>query len=185
MTNLYHKTITVSDEAFLWQIMTFYPSFWKRGVQTNQLTNENESEIDRSEQTSTPGSVSESSASDLSGSVANETRVRKRGPVKGFKETAGKTLLTYKEYLMVVGKARDSQTKENAKLWSQKLKMIASRFNMHMQERENGSATVRTIAPTGEPIDQSAKYTEIPDGVMHTNFGEDSEDEGSQAVTEV
>jgi hypothetical protein len=76
--NVYHKAVTASDEAFIWQIMTFYPDFW----------------------------LCENKA-DEEDSVGKHNN-GKGGPRKGFKDTAGKTVETYGKYCKMVGESRSA-----------------------------------------------------------------------------
>ena len=73
---VYHKAVTASDEAFIWQILTFYAEYW------------------------------EGNADDGDDSLQNSSNSGKRGPNQGFVNTAGKTLETYAKYCTMVGESR-------------------------------------------------------------------------------
>jgi hypothetical protein len=109
----------------------------------------------------------------------NEPPRTKRGPKKGFKDTAGRTIQAYKDYLRMAGESRKAQTNENAKMWSLKLKIIARR-----EERKRNCVDVlplvRTIVPTRETVQCFSQFAPI--GVME-NF--DSDEEGTPSVTEL
>jgi hypothetical protein len=89
--------VTVSDEAFVWQVMTYYYPIWMQ-TKSKDVTRDEESIV---------GSV-------LSGG--------RSGPKRGFVKTAGKTIKTYNEYITLMGKLRSAP---NAKLWSDRLKLVA------------------------------------------------------------
>lgn len=86
--------MTASDEAFLWQVVKFYPSFWKK------------EEGHQGDDDSTGVLISVSS--DGNKSV-------KAGPKRGFMNTAGKTMKAYEMYVRKVGESREAL---NAKKWS-------------------------------------------------------------------
>lgn len=86
--------VTPSDEAFVWQVMTFYYPIWvenDRGQLHSQGT--------------------------------------KSGPKKGFNQTTGKTMKTFRNYLQAVGSSRSAC---NSKMWSGRLKYLA-----HKKVRED------------------------------------------------
>ena len=73
---VYHKAVTASDEAFIWQILTFYADYWG------------------------------GNAGDGDDSLQNSSNSGRRGPNQGFVKTAGKTLETYAKYCTLVGDSR-------------------------------------------------------------------------------
>jgi hypothetical protein len=170
----YHKAITASDEAFLWQVMTFYPSFWKRGLQLDKLNMDDDYSVTGGSDNVTEATSGSASESSISSGDRGQTK-KKRGPKKGFKDTAGKTIQAYKDYLTRVGESREAQTKENSKLWSQKLKIIARR-EQSMRDNVDVIPPVRTIVPMRETVQHFAQYAQIPLGVMDMDFGSDEEE---------
>jgi hypothetical protein len=117
--------VTASDEAFLWQVVTFYPSFWKK------------EEGHQKDDDSTGVLISVSS--DGNQSV-------KAGPKRGFTDTAGKTMKAYETYVRKVGESREAL---NAKKWSDRLLLAARQVsNMKKKAAEQTAAPpVMTIAP--------------------------------------
>lgn len=121
--------MTPSDEAFVWQIMTFYPSSW---VQESDQ-GDNDSVVDNSSEVS----ISVSS---------NGTKSVKVGPKGGFKETAGKTMLTYETYVRKMGESRQAL---NANKWSERLLLVARQIAYRNRKAAEAAAAppVMTIAP--------------------------------------
>lgn len=103
----YNATVTASDEAFVWQVMTYYYPLWKS--EGSDLVPEDDS-------------VEESV---LSGG--------KSGPKAGFKNTAGKTIGKFNEYIIQVGKSREGR---NAELWGDRMKLAAIRTAADMKTPE-------------------------------------------------
>jgi hypothetical protein len=170
--NRYHKAVTVSDEAFLWQVMTVYPKFWFSGSTKAD---------DPSDTTATTGSVTESTISVSSGSASGVSTVsgkKKKGPNKGFTYTAGKTIKLYKQYLDSIGNSRQF---DNTKLWDKKLKQIA--IIREKKEEANVNPTVNTIAPVCRTDNEVfTRYAEIQMEDMNENFDEDSDENSVKAV---
>lgn len=95
--------MTASDEAFIWQVMTFYPSFWAQGDQ-----GEDDSLVD--------------SSAGFSSSVSSIGANSVKGAKRGFTNTAGKTMATYETY---VQKMCASRKAPNAQKWSDRLLLVA------------------------------------------------------------
>jgi hypothetical protein len=169
--NLYHKAVSASDEAFIWQVMTFYPTFWKGEQRANEEDSVLDSSVSASDQNDTATSVTDASsasggASSFGGSA---TSGRKGGPRKGFTETAGKTIDTYKQYLKLVGESRKAN---NTKLWSDRLMLIARQSaNKKAKKTGKAAATVKTIQPNDDV--ECLQYAEIGVCEFDGNFGED------------
>jgi hypothetical protein len=104
--------------------MTFYPSFWKQeGVQADD---------------------------EVSSSVAsNGTNIVLTGQRRGFKDTAGKTMLTYEMYVRKMGQSREAL---NAKKWSDRLLLAARQVANSGKKAAEPSAAppVMTIAPRSD-----------------------------------
>ena len=164
--NRYHKAVSVSDEAFLWQVLTYYPRFWFGGVAQGCS--------DQSGITTTTGSVSESTNTDSTDNASGAYTVsgkKRKGPMKGFTETAGKTVKVYKEYLERVGESRESS---NAKLWSKKLQEIA--ITKERLEETVLAPTSNTIAPVRKATNAVlTKYAAIQ--FLDDDLDKDSDDE--------
>jgi hypothetical protein len=165
----YRKTITVSDEAFLWQIMRCYPSNWKEELQfgpDDQSDEVTETAVSVSESTDSSSSQSVSVATDIGGK-------KKKGPTKGFKDTASKTIEYYKEYLPRVTRARQG---ENWKLWSKRLLEIALRREFGARTVKQMIPPVMTIAPMVQTVNHFIEFA--PLGVVNTTeFTGDSDEE--------
>ena len=165
--NRYHKAVTVSDEAFLWQVMTVYPKVWFSGSAKAD---------DISDNTATTGLVSESTSSVSSGSASRVSTVsgkKKKGPTKGFTDTAGKTITLYKQYLDSIGNSRQFA---NTKLWDRKLKQIA--IMREKKEEADVSPTVKTIAPVCRTDNEVfTRYAEIQMEDGNENFDVDSDND--------
>ena len=168
--HMYRKTITVSDEAFLWQIMSFYPSSWKNEL---QVGNGGPSE---QEVTETAESVSESVENSSSQSVSVATDVvskKRKGQPKDSKTQRVKPSIRTR---IICRKWLERATEQNWKLWSSRLREIAAR-------REFGTTTagpvipqVMTIAPLVQTVNHFAEFA--PLGVVNTmDFTGDSEGE--------
>jgi hypothetical protein len=132
----------VSDEAFVWQVMTYYYPIWMQSKSKD---------VTRDEESSTVGSVISEGRS---------------GPKRGFVKTAGKTIKTYNEYITLMGKSRSAP---NAKLWSDRLKLVAQ---MTAQETKNGSETEEPVVSV-LPVLDFLQYTKFDLCAME----EDEEDE--------
>jgi hypothetical protein len=165
----YRKTITVSDEAFLWQIMRCYPNNWREELQVGQE--------DQSDELTETG-VSASESTDISSSqsvsvVADVGGKKKRGPTRGFKDTASKTIEYYKEYLPRVTRARQG---DNWKLWSRRLQEIALRKEFGATTITRVVPPVMTIAPMVQTVNHFIEFA--PLGVVNTTeFTGDSDEE--------
>ena len=124
--------MTVSDEAFVWQLMTFYPSAWEQEVDQG----DDDSVVDNSAEVS----ISVSS---------NVTKSVKAGPKEGFIETAGKTMLTYETYVQKMGESREAV---NATKWSDRLKLAA---------RQVASSNKKSAAPPVMTIASKKDYSDF------------------------
>jgi hypothetical protein len=82
----YNNVVTASDEAFVWQVLTFYGPIWM-----NEMSGS--------------GEDTESNSDNANGADNGGERrmTMKAGPKKGFKETSGKTVDTYYTYVNEVG----------------------------------------------------------------------------------
>lgn len=176
----YHKAVTVSDEAFLWQVLTVYPTAWFSGVVKGARNSQDTSAIwrgdDESAITATTDSVSASTSSVSSGSaygVAKVSGKKKKGPTKGFTETAGKTITIYKSFLERVGESRRF---DNTKLWNEKLMQIAR--TREKVEDSDICPRVNTIAPICSADNAVfTRYAEMTAEDVNGNFEEDSDEE--------
>ena len=164
--------------------MTFYPTFWKGEQRANEEDSVLDSSVSVSDQNDTATSVTD--ASGASGGTYSfsgmATSGRKGGPRKGFTETAGKTIDTYKRYLKLVGESRKAK---NTKLWSDRLMLIARKSAVR-KKRKTGkaAATVMTIQPLRD--EEFLQYAEIGLCEFNGNFGENVESgEGSLNLAEL
>jgi hypothetical protein len=143
-SNIYDRAVTPSDEAFIWQVMTFYPSFWKK----------------EGDQDDDDSMIGNSAAVSIGGSSSG-TKSVKAGAKQGFTDTAGKTMSTYVKYLKKMG---DSRTAENAKKWSDRLLLIARQgANRKKKAAEPTPAPpVMTIAPSTDFLLYAPNICEWP-----------------------
>ena len=132
----YHVAVTPSDEAFAWQVLTNYWKVWEDGLK------------DSSEDTSDEG-----------GGSGEKGKV---GPVRGFKNTAGKTVDKYHEYICLVGRSRKCP---NAKLWSTTLRQAAqqekARRDKAKQEEEAKDSIEETVVDDMYLDHDFMEYTQI------------------------
>jgi hypothetical protein len=153
--------------------MTFYPTFWKGEQRANDEESVLDSSVTVSDQNDTATSVTD--ASSASGGAysfgGTATSGRKSGPRKGFTETAGKTIDTYKQYVKLVGESRKAK---NTKLWSDRLMLIARKSAVRKEKKTGkAAATVMTIQPLDD--EEFLQYAEIGLCEFDGNFGEDVE----------
>ena len=156
--------MTASDEAFIWQVMTFYPSYWKQEGDQG----DDDSVVDNSAEVS----ISVSS---------NGTKSVKAGQKRGFTDTAGKTMLTYETYVQKMGKSREAL---NAKKWSDRL-LLASRqvANSKVKAAEAAAAPpVMTIAPRSDFLLYAPVLCDFPEDMMADDVGEVGGTEGAVIV---
>lgn len=116
-TREYHVAVTTSDEAFAWQLLTNYYQVWEKELLEDTQNDPSENSLG-------------------SGGKA------KVGPKKGFKNTAGKTVDKYNEYICLVGRSRKGR---NASLWSTSLKQAAQQEKLNRErekQQEEANATL-------------------------------------------
>jgi hypothetical protein len=106
-TQDYHISVTPSDEAFVWQVMTYYYPSWEEEERDREGGQGNDS-------------------TDGSSSIE-----KKNGPRKGFKQTASKTIHKYKEYICKMGRSRSGP---NANMWSDNLKRAAQEIKREKEK---------------------------------------------------
>ena len=163
-TNLYHKAVTASDEAFVWQVMTFYPSFWKReGGQGDDASVVNNS-------------------ADVSISVSSNGTNSSKGAKRGFTDTAGKTMSTYETYVQKMGESREAP---NAQKWSDRLLLAARQVAYSNKKAAEPTAAppVMTIAPRTDFLLYAPVLCKFPDDMRADDMDEDfSVTEGSFMV---
>jgi hypothetical protein len=159
--------VTASDEAFIWQVMTFYPSFWEQeGGQ-----GDDDSVVDNSAEVS----ISVSS---------NGTKSVKAGPKRGFTDTAGKTMLTYQTYVRKMGESREAP---NAETWSDRLLLAARQVaNSNKKAAEPTAAPpVMTIAPRMDFLLYAPVLCDFPENMKADDVEEFDWTEGALIATEV
>jgi hypothetical protein len=146
----YHTAVTASDEAFVWQVMTYYYPAWE--------------EEERDGNASTDGS---------------DLRGKKNGPKKGFRNTAGKTMHKYKEYICKMGRSRMGP---NAALWSDNLRLAAQQIKREKEkvykELEDLDMVETEPVDTGDLFEDFMQYTRF-------NFCEEDEQDGVNDVETV
>lgn len=132
-TRDYHIAVTTSDEAFAWQVLTNYYKVWEEELKE---ATENARLED--------------------GNRGNEKG--KVGPKKGFKNTAGKTVDKYNDYVCRLGRSRKGL---NARLWSITLKQAAQKEKMLLDK-----------AKKEEEPDESAEDVSLEEVYLEQDFME-------------
>lgn len=152
--------MTASDEAFIWQVMTFYPSFWKQeGGQGDD------------------DSMFDDSAEVSIGVSSYGTNGVKAGPKRGFTDTAGKTMSTYETYVLKMG---ESRTALNAQKWSDRLLLAARQVaNSNKKAAELTEAPpVMTIAPRRDFLLYAPVLCDFPEDMKADDVEDDVEEFG-------
>ena len=134
----YHDVVSVSDEAFVWQLMTYYYPMWSQEKNekksANTAGNENDDEL----------------------SVDDERAAA--GPKKGFRDTASKTVPKYNEYCYIMGQSRAGP---NAKLWGNSLKLAAKRNMKPEKKKGKGPTEDKSVVEPMMPTMDWLQFTTI------------------------
>lgn len=136
-TRDYHVAVTASDEAFAWQVLTNYYQVWEEEL------------------------VEATGKARMVDGNGGGEKV-KVGPKKGFKNTAGKTVDMYNDYVCQLGKSRKGP---NARLWSTTLKQAAQQEQMILYDEKKEEETSVSVEDTSEEdayLEQDfMEYTQI------------------------
>lgn len=125
--------VTPSDEAFAWQVLANYSPLWEEDharIATGIATTEDSSD---------DGCI---------GKVRGKV-----GPKKGFKNTAGKTVEKYNEYICLVGRSRKGR---NAKKWSDLLKLAAQQEKLNQDKEKKKEQKQNVVEET--PVVETPEY---------------------------
>jgi hypothetical protein len=137
----YSNVVTASDEAFVWQVLTFYCPIWM----DEMVSGEDED--------------TETNSDNATDNGYERKMTKKSGPKKGFKETSGKTVGTFYSYVNEVGVSMNSK---NAATWSKRLKLLAQVKDEEEKDKDREkekSDVINTIA--GEQDLGFMKYTKL------------------------
>jgi hypothetical protein len=113
----YDRVVRPSDEAFVWQVMTFYYPVW---VGNNA-----------------------GGGDDV---VGTKNSLNSSGPKKGFNQTTGKTIKTFHKYLQAVGSSRASKNSRMWSARLKRIAQERDRENEAKRSFETRGTRVRTIA---------------------------------------